>query len=367
MLFIESVPNTIRSTITAAISTDPLIDSKILELTLVHQSKTIKLSNEITKARLSNKAEDEDYIITCQNGYIDDIEVNINDLEIKQSAFYDYLEKSSIAEHKLAYILFATHAHQTSQLELLQSYLKEYPNNILARMNLIGHCSSNIEHSACNQELFEQAGEIDGNNAGLWLQVANFYAAKGNKQETIKAINMANKANQFNDYYYQHLSLFMDVSKGTLDISDSLKAITGIGILAATQIPIMAVTNFCTAIDTLTADEKQACLMLGEQMDIKGRNLLYNSVGIAIQSKIYQAEANEELSALVEARNSDLYNPKKSRLHNKAGELMIADETLFQYWLSNAVNYGEVKAANMLIEEAILLSKNKHYNPCSIE
>ena len=323
--------------------------------------------NEEANVQLSNKAEDEDYIVTCQHGYIDDIEVDFNDLEIKQIAFYDYLEKSTIPENKLAYILFANHTPQTSQLELLQSYLKEYPNNKLARMDLIGHCSSNTEHNACDQKLFEQAAEIDGDNAALWLQIANFYAAKGNKQETINAINMANKASQFNDYYYQHLSLFIDVSKGTLDVSESLKAITGIGILAATQIPIMAITKFCTAIDTLTADENQACLMLGEQMDKKGRNLLYNSVGIAIQSKIYQAEANEELSALVEARKSDLYSPKKSRLHNRAVNLMIADEKLFQYWLSHAVNYGEVKAANMLIEEAISLSKNKHYNPCSIE
>ena len=365
MIFITLAPDTFSSAKKANISTNPSATPKVSELIVTRQDKSKAIITTIPEGPESTPVKEENYIVSCNKDFFDDI--YHKDTKERISNFHNYLEKSNPPKDKLAFILLANNTQQTSALDLLHSYLIEHPNNRLASIELIGHCSQNIEHSACNQELFVQAGKVDGNNAALWFQIANFHAASGDKQATLNAINKANKASQFDDYYYQRLSLFMNVSKGTLDLSEPLKAIIGIGILAATPIRITAITKFCTAIDNLTVEEKQACLMLGEQLDKRGKSLLYNAIGIAIQTTIYQSEQNDELSAQVEARKSDFYNPEKIKLHNSAGDLMIADEKLFQYWLSNAVNYGEVKAANLLIKEAISLSKNPDYNPCANE
>jgi hypothetical protein len=49
----------------------------------------------------------------------------------------------------------------------------------------------------------------------------------------------------------------------------------------------------------------------------------------------------------------------------KASSLLMADERLLRSWLTNIKHHGEVVAQQLLVEEAILLSKNEHYSPCT--
>ncbi|WP_019029797.1 hypothetical protein [Colwellia piezophila] len=363
--FLNKVTSQITPKISASPSANPIIPGKVSESSLTHQKNIQVKTSTLDKFSVRIKHEDDSYIVPCNREYYDNI--YDDDFYEKLTDFHDYLAKSNAAEDKLAYVLFSAYTQQTPQLDLLQNYLQEYPDNQLALMDLIGECSKNLQHNTCSQVQFDRLSKVDSNNAALWLQIANFHAANGDKQATLNAIQKANKATQFNDYYYHYLSLFMQVSKGAIDINDKQRLITGIGIQAARSIWISDLSNFCTSVDNLANDKNHACLTLGQLMEEEGKHLVVNLIGMGIQSKIYQAENNDELLKQLSTRKETLWNPRVSQLNFDASNLMIADEKLFQYWLSNALIYGEVKAANMLIKEAILLSKNPDYNPCANE
>ncbi|ALO36256.1 hypothetical protein CMT41_17095 [Colwellia sp. MT41] len=367
IFFIRLVPSDKSSDIAVTLPIKLTSESNEIEPVSAYKANNKEIAKEINEVSLPSIREDENYILACQTS-VDYEEIYKNNItKEKLDYYYDYLEKSNTPEHQLASILFTSDTQQDSKLKLLHDYLEAYPNNKLALIDLIGLCSNNVEHSVCSNVLFNRASQVDGNNGALWLQIANFHAASGNKQATLNAINKVNKASNFNDYYYQHLALFMRASKGTLDISDNLRAIASLGYHGAIAIHISDITKFCTSTDNLANNKKHTYLVLGKTLEESGTNRVLNTIGLAIQEAIYQTEGNDELSTKTKARKAAFHDPIESVLFNKAGELMIRDPKLFQYWLSNAVNYGEVKAANMLIEEAILLSKNRHYNPCSIE
>jgi len=367
VFFIRLAPNTPHSADPSVLSIELANESNKIEATSVYQANTQKVPKEIAKESNEvlqlNNIEDENYILTCQTP------LNHEEAyaEEKLKPFHDYLNNSTTPEHQLAAIFFASDTQQVSKLDLLHTFHQEHPMNKLALMELIGLCSENVDHSACSTDLFNRASQIDGDNGALWLQIANYHAAKGNKQATLNAINKVNKANDFDSYYYQYLDLFMSASKGTLDVSDNLRAIAGLGYHAAIAFYIRDFTKFCTSTENLVNDKNQACLALGKILEERGKTRLFSAVGLAIQEKIYQAEGNNPLSTKAKARKEALYNPAEIALHNKAGDLMLRDPKLFQFWLRNGMNYGEHKAINMLIIEVISLSKNKNYNPCSNE
>jgi len=365
LLLTNLTPEIVNSTIAPVKSAVPLILSKAQEAELLYQKTTKEERKEINEVSVPSK--DENYILACQTPF--DYEKAYKEANIKEklAPFHHFLKESNTAEHRLAAILFATDDQQASKLEQLHDYIQEYPNNKLALMKVIGLCSENVEHSACSQVLFDRASQIDGDNGALWLQVANYQAAKGNTPATLEAMENVIGTTDFNDYYYDNLALFMDASKGTLDVSFTKRAITGMGYHAAITLHIRNFTKFCTATDNLANNKNQTCILLGKALEERGKNLLFNVVGIAIQDKIYQAEGNGELSTKAKARRKFFLDPVKTALHNKAGDLMLHDPKLFQFWLRNAIHYGEHKAINILIKEAISLSKNKNYNPCSNE
>lgn len=370
MFFIKLAPSTPHSAESSALPIELVHESNEIETTSVYQANTKQITKEMAKeineVSQLNKTEDENYILTCQTPFNYEEAYSEANTEEKLADFHDYLAKSTTPEHQLAAIFFTSNTQQVSKLDLLHTFHQKHPTNKLALMELIGLCSDNVEHNACSTDLFDRASQVDGDNGALWLQIANFHAAKGNKQATLNAINRVNKTNNFDSYYYQYLELFMSASKGTLDVSDNVRAIASIGYHAAMAIHIMDFTKFCTATDNL-ANKNQACLVLGKILEERGKTQLFSAVGLAIQEKIYQAEGNNQLSTKAKARKEAFYDPVELALHNKAGDLMLRDPKLFQFWLSNAMNYGEDKAINMLITEAISLSKNKNYDPCSNE
>lgn len=362
-------PSSLTSNITSIISTpspvNPIIAAKVLEPNLARSEQSLTTTDMLDEASKINH-EDENYIVPCHREYFDNL-YDVEGVDEKHADFHDYLAKSNTAEDKLAFILFASHTQKKPKIDLLYNYLQVYPNHQLASMEMIIQCSETIEHSACRQGLFEQAEKIDGDNAALWLRIANYYAANSDKQATLSAIRKANKATFFEDYYYQNFALYMKVSQGTLDVSYPLKIVGGFGLLAAKNISIFDVSNFCTLADMQVIEKNQACLTLGKKMEEKGQNMVINRIGMMIQERVHQAEGNDKLKAQLKARQDTFNNTFEFKLQDQASHLMMADKKLFHYWLNNALNYGEATAVNMLIKEAITLSKNPHYNPCANE
>jgi len=316
---------------------------------------------KVTETVTSDKSK-EDFIVQCD---LTDNEGSLNTDE-EFSDFAQHLQQSNSPEKQLAYILFASQTVDEKQLALLLLYNQEFSGNKRVLMDLVGLCSSTPNHKACTDTLLNQASELDGDNGALWLQIANFHAAKGNTPATLKAIEKAVSATRFDDYYYDKLALFMQTSKGALDIDFRERAITGLGYHAATSVWVSDVTEFCLKKESFSDQQNQLCLDLGKAMTTQNNSQIIGAIGLNIQSQIYKKEHNEKLHLEVEKQKSTFMQKSENfELYFQAKTLMILDEELFNFWLTSVKAQGEVIADEMLIKEAIILSKNPYYQPCA--
>jgi len=309
-----------------------------------------------------DKAKGEGYIVECEVK-IDDISSHADEEFAK---FANILQESNSPDKQLAYILFASESEGSEQLDLLLSYNQSHSSNKRVLMDLVGLCSSIQNHSSCNDNLLNQAIELDGDNGALWLQIANYHAAKGNTPATLEAMEKAISTSHFDDYYYDNLALFMQVSKAELDIDFSERAVMAMGYHAATSVWVSEIAKFCRDEKEYSDLHNQLCLALGETMTTQNNSLIINAIGMNMQSLAYKRENNEELSLKMKKQQSDLMQSSMpTELQMKAQNLMFVDEELFQFWLSSVMSQGEAIADNKLIDEAITLSKNPYYQPCA--
>lgn len=312
---------------------------------------------------LANKAQHEedntgDYIYDCSDVIVPQIQ---NPQQV-HTDFISQLKSSSSPEHQLSAILFDHNLNEKERFDLLIEYKNNQLESPSLMLDIIGRCSD--REISCNDDLFAQAIELEGNNSALWLHLANYYFAEKNESMAFDAMNNAIKASEFNDYYYNDLALYMRTSKGLLDVHLSHRVIASIGIFAAKPLWISEMANFCLNNEHLSEQENFLCLEVGKLMEYNASLHIANVIGIQFQEKAYEREGNDELVASLNAKAKKGDN--WSTLHNDSFVLSTFDEGLFEYWLDSAINHGEYKAQQLLIEEAITLSKNQYYNPCPV-
>jgi hypothetical protein len=342
------------------------LSSRLTELNRIKPIITNKVTPDssqghITKAVPSTKPSADNTIVQC------DLSSNEGSLNTDEEFidFAQHLQQSNSPDKQLAYILFASQSDEANQLASLLAYNQQFSGNKRVLMDLIGLCSSIPTHEACTNTLLEEASELDGDNGALWLIIANFHAAKGNSSATLEAIERAITTTHFNEYHFDKLALFMQTSKGALDVSFGQRAITGLGFHAASFAWLSKITKFCVEERSYTDRHNQLCLALGETMAVKNNSLLVNAMGLSIQSQIYKQDQNNELHLKAEEEKATIMQKSVNHeLYFQAQTLMLVDEQLFNFWLTSVMEQGEAIADEMLIKEAITLSKNPYYQPC---
>jgi len=317
--------------------------------------------NHLNKRRLLSSADEneevsEGYIFDCSKAVVEEVG---NPKKVHEE-FIATLKQSSFPEHQLGAILFDNNINENERFNLLLNYKNKHTETPSLMMDIIGRCSG--REISCDDSLIEQAIELDGNNSALWLLLANYYFEKKNIDSALKAMDSAVRASDFNDFYYDDVSLYVRTSKGLLDVPLAHRVISGIGILAAKPLWISEVAHFCLNSENLTAQQNYLCLETGKLMEHNASLSIANMIGVQFQEKAYEREGNDELLASIKLHANKM--EAWSTTHNDSFVLSTFDEGLFLYWLDSAMHYGESKAQQMLIEEAITLSKNEYYNPC---
>lgn len=362
MFFITLMPSVSPSDITPTIPIEFTRESNVLETISTEETTPESPNNNVEKEVTSRKPTEQDYIVHCDSTTTE----NSSNIDEEFNDFAQHLQQSNSPDKQLAYILFTSQSDEEHQLELLQSYNKKFSGNKRVLMDIVGLCSITMNHKYCDESLLKQAIELDGDNGALWLQIANFHAAKGNTPATLEAIEKAITATHFNEYYFDKLALFMQTSKGALDVDFSHRAITGLGYHAATSVWISEIAKFCTEEKNYSNRHNQLCLALGKTMSTQNNSLIANAMGLNIQSQIYKKEHNEELHLKAEKQKSTIMQKSINHdLYFQAQTLMLVDEKLFNFWLTSVIEQGKAIADEMLIKEAITLSKNPYYQPCA--
>lgn len=357
-LFLVSQPN---ENINLDVSDRVVVSDTPHQLNIIQQT-----ASEVPKnsARIEMSKDDSsiqpDFIVNCEHL----IQQHDPNSESIFQDFLDYLAKSKQVNNQLAHSLFAPKSTPEAKLDSLLSYNQNYPGNPMVLMELIGLCSQVKGHKECNQNLIEQATAVDGENGALWLSIANWYAGQRDESATLMAMGNATQSDYFDEYYFANIALFMDVSKGALGLTFSQRALAAIGIQAAHSLFMSDILEFCVNNPATNSEVNQQCLALGQVMEKQSRTDLVNIFGIAIQAKVYKNENNTKLFEDTKAKQKARDKTSNTDLTNKAFSLALADEKLFQYWLNQASEQGEIMARQRLVDEAIVLSNNPYYLPC---
>jgi len=333
-----------------------------IELIVTDTINSDPVPKKVTETVTSDKSTTENYIVQCD---LTDNEGSLNTDE-EFIDFAQHLQQSNSPDDQLAYILFSSQSDAAHQLTSLLAYNQKFAGNKRVLMDIVGLCSHSNNLDTCTDTVLNQAIELDGDNGALWLQIANLHAAKGNASATLEAIEQVITTTHFNEYHFDKLALFMQTSKGALDINFGQRAITGLGYHAATSVWLSKITNFCVEERLDTARHHQLCLALGKTMAVQNNSLVANAMGLNIQSQIFKQEQNEELHLKAEKEKSAIMQKSVNHeLYFQAQTLTLVDERLFNFWLTSVMEQGEAKADEMLIKEAITLSKNPYYQPCA--
>ncbi len=300
----------------------------------------------------------EPYIYNCSDSPLENADMDDKKLEY----FLSELAQSNNQEQRLIHILFQQNNDISARYDALLAYNDEFPSQPYVMMGLIGFCSSGEVN--CQADILSQAATADKDNGALWLTLANYYLSIGDIENGEQALNQVVSSIAFHDYIYDKVQLFMQIAKGADSMSFQERALIAIGHLAAESLWLSHVAQYCQGKLANVDPDGQLCFDVGTVLESQGSNALVNLIGINFQLQQFEETENNTEKALLEQRKNNMLTLSGSDQVWQAEILKLYDEKLFNHWLANAVNYGEHKAQQLLVAEAIELSKNEYYNPC---
>lgn len=275
-----------------------------------------------------------------------------------EQEFIASLANSVIPEQQLAHILFDQFENQQLKHQALALFNRNYPNNPLVIFDLVGLCINNAAQPDCDDDLLAQAINVGNNDGSMWLQIANYHAARNDKAATTFAIRQIIAATYFTSFKTKSTELYLDISAGSTIKTFSERAINAIGYSAARAWYMEKVIKFCRQDPIVDHNKDLLCWQLGKTLEQRSSNSLLRAIGGALQQEV--ANIDQQMPPSTNKQYVSL-NEQLSQ----AMSLAVFDQQLFREYLTNINLYNEQEAAQRLVEQAILKSKSPNYDPCS--
>ena len=355
-----------------------------IELEVSHSTSTESIESDSGKPSLDiikkvkekissqdEESEEEPYIIECKNDApkwhdLDFTEEESERLQSELNKQIELLRESEDLDDQLVYALSAKGLKTENIVKILKNILENEPNHELANWNLLNICVGHADskNSICEKELAEDLIEANRHNAMVWLNVLTKKNANENIDETIHALSQIISAPVFEEYYSEHIDLYDRVMTRNNSMTSLQRSIAAIGFAAANPLPSFArLTRFCSTYSKERNDILTLCLQVGKRMSNSSRTTLTKAIGDSLQKTSYQILGDEESAVEVEKTHINNQIWGNEQLH-KAINLQKYDSQLSEQWYRNLISYGEMKAFDILIEDAIRLSADENYNPC---
>jgi len=194
----------------------------------------------------------------------------------------------------------------------------------------------------------------------LQLKIASFYLEQENEALALEYIRTAAQKTTFDNYHFHYVESIWRHLKSN---EPSPKALTkAIGYGAALSWNAMDFSKYCMKQEE--ARESDACISLGQAMQHGGRSGFLQMLGGAIEKHYAELSGNQELVNGLERKYRAIIETVSSQEAILSFNLATHDESLAEDLINNAKIYGETRAAELLLKEAIWRSKDPNYNPC---
>lgn len=346
--------------------TDEKLSSSIdTDIQIISSSNAINLQD--------NK--EEPYILECEFSPEERIYIEENTgnegMQIEFSAredFVDYLRESSDPDHKVIYSLLATDLTNSDKVENLNTITNAYPDNKLASLHLLQACSNSSDSNICNEDMVNHAISLNSNNSLLWSMVASYRMAEDDYDGALQALEELDKSAIYDDHSPSILESIYNASKqmvqedigkqSSLLFSPMTLSTRALQFTANTQTPaLLDAYKLCTSMD----EERtlNICLEFGKRIENEAIFLITQSMGKGIQNTV-----NSKLG-INSSSDDGAPNEINSSISSKANNLLTFDGRLAERWILHMSRNGEMSAFEFVKEEAIRLSSNPDYDPCS--
>ncbi|TQV71490.1 hypothetical protein FLL45_20260 [Aliikangiella marina] len=275
-----------------------------------------------------------------------------------ETKFVELLEAEPSEESRLIEILHMSNKKGLDLVETLKQFIKEKPNNALARWNLLIRCYSWSEKICTDDEVMELV-EKEKDNAAAWLVMASFQLKRGDEKAAFRSLKASEMAQLFKEYRRESFELLeIGLPKG---LTQRERNITILGMISSSPTSNLSeIASLCRKSNALETSLSHVCLRAGERLLEDAEMLSTKKYGEAIYRFAHKGIDYNKFKELNATKKQEDRELLISPVHN----LMLYDEKLLDLYVQFFKFYGEEKSISLIESEAINLFSNPNYNPC---
>lgn len=356
----------------------PSVNIESVNLIDLSQPTTALLELEANLA--SEQTIGESYIVKCEIDYSlypynTEQEPIADEAEVRQgwresSAFSDRFTALMTMTNKHIFDVESLDFLNKAQIiQALGELLKEQTftgstHTDLLHYTLVAQCAGDSDLDRCPSNIFENATKQVSDNGALWLLIANHAASIEDEQQVYAALEQLIAAPNYDEYWSDIAMLFEQAFSRIENSNRSMTIWSSVTLSNVMNLPDYApLLNYCGAQSPQRADIAQLCLDSGLKQLHSSKSILSRAIAASQSLKIYELYGDQENSAAIKKIRKHIRDiPESNQLSQN---LMFHDEQLLEYWFQSNLQFGELEAGKRVTEEAIRLSSDPNYNPCS--
>ncbi|WP_394175429.1 hypothetical protein [Thalassotalea litorea] len=299
--------------------------------------------------------------LMCQIALINEYEAN-KAPEGFQEQYINKLVEDPAMNSQLSFALFSEVENDTTRLQRLSDFERNFPHHRLVSQEMIRLCSTQKnDQPLCNEDKLIETVIANHDNPSLWLGLLDYFANKENIQGFVWAADELNKTQGIDSDFADTVSLYIE-TLSQAGVGNFIDIFDTAFYLALKSVPSFSSRmHFCNkhSTDSLVAE---ACLIFAQVLYERGGSDLNTEIGLSLMKLIHSQQSNQNALATI----SKIEKEFTARRHsNHAGiNFLKVDEELTRDWLKHWATFGEAKAVEYVNDKVATLIQDENYFPC---
>lgn len=333
------------------------------------EKEAVRESLPITEnASFDNSPQNEPSITTCSDRtrLIAAYDYSNEALQSHFKTLQTSIGESEDIDSRISFPLM-TISNRDSVLDTLMDLQEIAPNHKVLSQHILAACLGT--HDRCASDVFENAIDLDSQNGSIWLLYAQYESIRGNKEKATSLLKRASQTSFFDEYYWGYLDNFRAAfaSAGAQVSPQIAYSIVANALDTSTMLsaPYNELIDICKKHSDGRNGTQDVCVVLGKHMEENGSSLISRHIGLAIQRIVHEQRSNQTELELIDKRTQKLRSFSKKA--SQATELILQSRKLSYEWYEQLSTRGEVAGLEYNLNQAIELSKNPNFDPCSLD
>ena len=271
--------------------------------------------------------------------------------EVQREQMLRVLSASADAEHLLIAALVSWQKQPDKAVQMLDRAAAMDPRNPLVASQALELC---LEIETCGRspaELERKLIAADKANALAWVQVARSRLKRNDEPGALAAMREAAAAPEIKEYFTDNVLLFERGLAASTDLPPFDRIAAGIGHAAAVFSGSFLIFKDCLERAKGSAEWRDVCLRLGQQLEHGSRTILARTIGLNIQARMYEYGGDTREQQDVDARYDRFKKDWSALTPQTIRSEQLRDATVARRYLETFESAGELAAMRYLAAE----------------